>query len=223
MHRILVVSDNLRGAERLRAQLQSAGYQVTMAPSEEEDLARALQERTPDVILVDGSSVVKELGEVRRWLRPKRGPKEVATIVLLEEEDISRLDPGAGWSDFALVPLRSMELIARVRRLLWSLGKEDSTDTIRMDALMIDLRNYSVTLNGDPIELTYKEYQLLRFLATHPGRVFTRDDLLNQVWGYDYYGGTRTVDVHIRRIRAKLGSPYDALIQTVHNVGYRFK
>jgi DNA-binding response OmpR family regulator len=223
MHRVLVVSDSMRSADRLRVQLEACGYQVALSPSPEEDLSRALQERTPDVVVVDGSAVSDSLTELRRRIRSRRGPKEIATLVLVEEEDLERVDPSAGWGDFMLLPVRPAELGARLKRLLWSTGKHDAPDTVRVDSLVIDLRNYTVLVDGQPVELTYKEYQLLRFLATHPGRVFTRDDLLNQVWGYDYYGGTRTVDVHIRRIRAKLGSPYDALIQTVHNVGYRFR
>jgi DNA-binding response OmpR family regulator len=87
--------------------------------------------------------------------------------------------------------------------------------------VIIDEASYSAKVNGRPLDLTYKEFELLRFLAQHPGRVFTREQLLSEVWGYDYFGGTRTVDVHIRRLRAKLGD-LEALIGTVRNVGYRF-
>ena len=92
---------------------------------------------------------------------------------------------------------------------------------LKVSDLVIDLANFEVTLRGKPIDLTYKEYELLKFLATHKERVHTRDTLLNQVWGYDYFGGTRTVDVHVRRVRAKIDDPDGDLIQTVRNVGYR--
>jgi DNA-binding response OmpR family regulator len=98
----------------------------------------------------------------------------------------------------------------------------DAEQLIKVGELVVDQANYAVYIAGQPLELTFKEYELLRFLATHRGRVFTREALLNQVWGYDYYGGNRTVDVHIRRIRAKLGTPYEDLVETVRNVGYRF-
>ena len=110
----------------------------------------------------------------------------------------------------------------RIKLLLWKNNRVDAEQLIKVGDLVVDQANYAVTIAGQPLELTFKEYELLRFLATHRGRVFTREALLNQVWGYDYYGGNRTVDVHIRRIRAKLGTPYEDLVETVRNVGYRF-
>ncbi|MDO4913853.1 MAG: response regulator transcription factor [Bifidobacteriaceae bacterium] len=97
-----------------------------------------------------------------------------------------------------------------------------TNERIHSGDLMVDLEGYTATLCGKPIDLAYKEFELLKYLVQHPGRVFTRTQLLQEVWGYDYYGGTRTVDVHIRRLRAKLGSEYEQLIGTVRNVGYRF-
>ena len=88
--------------------------------------------------------------------------------------------------------------------------------------MLVDTNGYTASLHGHPIDLAYKEFELLKYLVQHPGRVFTRAQLLQEVWGYDYYGGTRTVDVHIRRLRAKLGGEYEHLIGTVRNVGYRF-
>ena len=93
---------------------------------------------------------------------------------------------------------------------------------IRSGELIVDTNGYTATLRGIPIDLAYKEFELLKYLVQHPGRVFTRAQLLQEVWGYDYYGGTRTVDVHIRRLRAKLGGEYEHVIGTVRNVGYRF-
>ncbi|MFB0834077.1 winged helix-turn-helix transcriptional regulator [Arthrobacter halodurans] len=97
----------------------------------------------------------------------------------------------------------------------------DSTE-IRAAGVVIDEASYTAKVHGEPLNLTYKEFELLKYLAQHPGRVFTRDQLLHEVWGYDYYGGTRTVDVHVRRLRAKLGADHEQLIGTVRNVGYRF-
>ncbi|MGQ9524410.1 MAG: winged helix-turn-helix domain-containing protein [Armatimonadota bacterium] len=223
MHRVLIVSGDIRSASRLRTGVESAGHHVTIAFASQKDVARALEERLPDLILVDATTIDEELSELQRWLKPRSRSKEIASVVLLDESGLSAWDTASGWSDFVLLPIRPAELRARMRRALGALDKDKSSDVIRVDGLEIDVRNYTVTVGGEPVELTYKEYQLLRFLASHPGRVFTRDELLNEVWGYDYYGGTRTVDVHIRRIRSKLGSPYDSLIQTVHNVGYRFR
>jgi DNA-binding response OmpR family regulator len=129
---------------------------------------------------------------------------------------------GSGLDDFLLAPYIPAELAARLKLLLWKHNRVDAEQLIKVGELVVDQANYAVYIAGQPLELTFKEYELLRFLATHRGRVFTREALLNQVWGYDYYGGNRTVDVHIRRIRAKLGTPYEDLVETVRNVGYRF-
>ena len=99
----------------------------------------------------------------------------------------------------------------------------DADNLVSCGNLVIDLSNYTVHLSSEPIDLTYKEFELLRFLATNPDRVFGREQLLNKVWGYDFYGGARTVDVHVRRLRAKIESKHDTFIETVRNVGYRFR
>ena len=114
------------------------------------------------------------------------------------------------------------QLLARVRLALLKANGELSADTIKRGDLLIDVANYRVLLNQQPVDLTYKEYELLKFLATNDGKVFTREALLNRVWGYNYYGGARTVDVHIRRIRSKIEAGGAAYIETVRNVGYRF-
>jgi DNA-binding response OmpR family regulator len=112
-------------------------------------------------------------------------------------------------------------------RLRLALGRLTSaaaigSGLIRAGELTIDPDTYAAKLKGRPLDLTYKEFELLKFLAQHPGRVFTRDQLLREVWGYDYFGGTRTVDVHVRRLRAKLGPEYESMIGTVRQVGYKF-
>ncbi|WP_035765684.1 response regulator transcription factor, partial [Arthrobacter sp. H20] len=103
-----------------------------------------------------------------------------------------------------------------------SAAETETSNEIRASGVVIDEASYTARVGGEPLNLTYKEFELLKYLAQHPGRVFTRDQLLHEVWGYDYYGGTRTVDVHVRRLRAKLGADHEQLIGTVRNVGYRF-
>lgn len=120
-------------------------------------------------------------------------------------------------------PFSDAEAAMRVRHLLWRARMEEPPEILTIGDLALDTVNYEVTLAGKPLGLALKEYELLRFLATHPGRVFTREMLLSHVWGDDYYGGARTVDVHIRRLRLKLAPDHDGLITTVHNVGYRFQ
>lgn len=125
------------------------------------------------------------------------------------------------FDDFCLDPFHPREFEARVRHMLASSGGELSGERIEYGPLILDLETYEASVDSQPLDLTFMEYELLRFLAATPGRVFTREVLLSRVWGYEYYGGARTVDVHVRRLRAKLGEEYAALIQTVRSVGYR--
>ena len=116
----------------------------------------------------------------------------------------------------------SVELEARLKHLFWRSGGGTRPELIEYGVLVLNLETYQAAISGRPLDLTYMEYELLKFLASHPGKVFTRETLLSRVWGYEYYGGARTVDVHIRRLRAKLGEEHANLIQTVRSVGYRF-
>jgi DNA-binding response OmpR family regulator len=126
------------------------------------------------------------------------------------------------FDDFCLSPVRQTELEARLKHLFWRTGRGTRPELIEYGPLVLNLETYQAAVSGKPLDLTYMEYELLKFLASHPGKVFTRETLLSRVWGYDYYGGARTVDVHVRRLRAKLGEEHAGLISTVRSVGYRF-
>ena len=126
------------------------------------------------------------------------------------------------FDDFVLAPVDPAELVARLKHLFWRTGTGTRPELIEYGKLVLNLETYQAAIDGHPLDLTYMEYELLKFLATHPGKVFTRETLLSRVWGYEYYGGARTVDVHIRRLRAKLSEEHAQLIQTVRSVGYRF-
>ena len=126
------------------------------------------------------------------------------------------------FDDFCLTPFHPTELQARLVHLLHRTGEAPRGETVEQSGLMLNLETYQASIEGRPLDLTYMEYELLKFLAQNPGKVFTREMLLSRVWGYEYYGGARTVDVHIRRLRAKLGEEHANLIQTVRSVGYRF-
>jgi DNA-binding response OmpR family regulator len=144
-------------------------------------------------------------------------------ILIVTEGGLPAITADWGASDIILDTASPGEIDARIRLAL-DAGKsqaEEGMRTINASGVVIDEQSYSAKVHGVPMDLTFKEFELLRFLAQHPGRVFTRDQLLSEVWGYDYFGGTRTVDVHIRRLRAKLGD-LEGLIGTVRNVGYRF-
>ncbi|HVL52467.1 MAG TPA: response regulator transcription factor [Actinomycetota bacterium] len=126
------------------------------------------------------------------------------------------------FDDFCLTPVRPRELEARVKHLFWRTGQGTRPELVEYGDLVLNLETYQAAISGRPLDLTYMEYELLKFLSSHPGKVFTRETLLSRVWGYDYYGGARTVDVHVRRLRAKLGEERAGLIHTVRSVGYRF-
>jgi two-component system, OmpR family, alkaline phosphatase synthesis response regulator PhoP len=147
--------------------------------------------------------------------------QSVVVIVLVPDTQLDRITVDLAVDDFVTLPAGAPELARRIERALWRRHGIDSENFVHCGALTLDLSNYRITVGGESIVMTFKEYELLRFLAMNTGRVFTREQLLNRVWGYDYFGGARTVDVHIRRIRAKIEIHGHSFIETVRNVGYR--
>ena len=143
-------------------------------------------------------------------------------IAVLGEDVVAGFNPSTVIDDLLVEPFLEAEASLRVRNILWKTRMAAPPEVMVFGDLAIDSSSYEVTIAGETLDLTYKEYELLRFLASNPSKVFTRDMLLSRVWGEDYYGGTRTVDVHVRRLRLKLGVQHDSVIGTVRNVGYRF-
>ncbi|MGH7754054.1 MAG: winged helix-turn-helix domain-containing protein [Gemmatimonadales bacterium] len=182
-------------------------------------------ERLADDDAPDADAIVLDLRDIRpaafEILSQAYGEWGTVMIALVEESQLDRLTADLGVDDFMMLPGDVRELQRRVERALWRRHGIDSENFVRCGALTIDLGNYRVTVDGQPLVMTFKEYELLRFLTMNAGRVFTREQLLNRVWGYDYYGGARTVDVHIRRIRSKIEIHGHGFIETVRNVGYR--
>ncbi len=169
-----------------------------------------------DVLVVDARA---DLGQGRDACLAASSRGEPPVLLLLGTGGLAVVQDAWGAADFVLDSAEPAELDARVRLLA---GRRGSTSVIKAGPITIDEDGYTAAASGRPLDLTYTEFELLRHLATHPGRVLTRENLLSEVWGYDYYGGTRTVDVHIRRLRAKLGPEAEGHITTVRNVGYRF-
>jgi DNA-binding response OmpR family regulator len=152
------------------------------------------------------------------------GDEALADLPVVLAVEPSQLDAGTDVLDaheLIVTPFCAEELRARIARARRRVHGIEEGDVVRIGSLEINLATYQVQIGDEPVDFAYMEYELLKFLATHPGRVFSREALLNRVWGYDYYGGARTVDVHVRRVRAKLGSEHGR-IQTVRSVGYRF-
>ncbi len=150
--------------------------------------------------------------------------KQVPVLLLINGRQIDDLELRDDlYDDFCLTPFHPRELERRLSHVLWRAGVGPGRhDLIEYDVLVLNVETYQASVKGVPLELTYMEYELLKFLAGNPGKVFTREVLLSRVWGYDYFGGARTVDVHIRRLRAKLGDEHASMIQTVRSVGYSF-
>jgi DNA-binding response OmpR family regulator len=176
---------------------------------------------SPDVILVDARRNLTEARGTCRLLHAT-GPG-VPLFAVVEESGLVAISADWGLDDLLLASAGPAEVDARLRLAVGRLGgATHSEGLIRVEELSIDPNTYAAKLKGRPLDLTYREFELLKFLAQHQGRVFTRGQLLREVWGYDFFGGTRTVDVHVRRLRAKLGSEYESMIGTVRQVGYKF-
>jgi DNA-binding response OmpR family regulator len=147
---------------------------------------------------------------------------EVPSLVAVTVGQAQRLDGNDGFDDFVLVPYVPAELYMRIRRAEWRRSEFAGKERIKIGAMCIDLAGHEVTVDGRVVDLTHQEFALLKFLSQNRGRVFSREQLLNRVWGVNYYGGSRTVDIHVRRLRMKLGPVADP-IETVRGVGYKMK
>lgn len=198
----------------LVATLAEAGCEAHLAA----DLAAALDLKAnvrPELILLHGCEATVS-GKLRRH------PPQLQAVycALLERERLGALEVAGGYDDFLTLPLLPAEVAARVRLWRWRREQIDSSGTMRAGPLVVDLANLRVSIEGETVSLTFKEYELLCLLLRRRGQVLTRDHILDVIWGPDYYGGNRTVDVHIRRLRTKLPEVAD-LIVTVHGIGYR--
>ncbi len=177
---------------------QNSGYDLVVLEARGDASARIAQAER--LLIEDGSAALLVIADEAK-LGSFRLPVQIKT-------------------DFVVHGAGSEECTARIRNLLWPGDESTPSDLLVVDAMTINLATYQVTVAGDPLDFTYLEYALLAFLVTHPGRTYSRDALLRRVWGFDYYGGSRTVDVHVRRVRAKLGPDLAQHLETIRSVGY---
>ncbi len=191
-------------------------HRVRTLPAEAASLVNA---PTADLIIVDARQDLASAKSLCKILNTTGA--SVPLVLVLTEGGLTAVSADWGVDDVVLESAGPAEIDARLRLVIGRLSQEKSGSKIQASGVVIDEASYSAKVHGRPLDLTFKEFELLRFFATHPSRVFTREQLLSEVWGYDYFGGTRTVDVHVRRLRAKLGD-LESLIGTVRNVGYRF-
>ena len=218
MNQVLLI-DASEELQPLALALGDAGFTVAHATL---DRALAPGAAAPSVMMVSLLGRA-DIQAVRSLLRSRELLPETATFAVIRSDQLPTLEPSLAFDDFIVHPALADEVVARLRRAIWRKSGVESDNTLRAGDLLMDLGNYKVYIAGRAIDLTYKEYELLRFLATNRDKVFTREALLNRVWGYDFYGGARTVDVHIRRLRSKIEEGHHhTFIETVRNVGYRF-
>lgn len=198
--------------------LRLAGWRVRVAARDEP--IDELAVHSPDVIVIDVAR-----GALAVTVERIRGGPGTEATPLLAAVDADELRDAAllkRLTDFCVRPAHKEELAARLRRMLNRPAVTQRGSLLAVGGLVIDQRGFTATLDGAPLDLAYQEFQLLRFLVAHPDQAFSREQLLARVWGWDYYGGSRTVDIHVRRIRAKLGHPAASWLQTIRHVGYRW-
>ena len=217
---LLLLTPTAGGSAQVLPALGLLGHRVRVLPMEPSAL---LDAPDSDVLILDAR---RDLATARSTCRLLRATGlNVPLMLVVTEGGLTVVTAEWAAADILLEDASPAEVEARIRLVIErsTAAEPDEADAeISSGDLTVDAGGYTARVRGRPLDLTYKEFELLKYLAQHPGRVFTRAQLLQEVWGYDYYGGTRTVDVHVRRLRAKLGPEHEQLIGTVRNVGYRF-
>jgi DNA-binding response OmpR family regulator len=220
MRRILLVGEDGELAEDLKGKLADLGFRMSSVSLGQRALEAVWHDR-PDLILVHYSTNPGKVRSFCKELKKDDEARGVPIVALVPEEKSGQFDLLGVAEDFVLLPCRPDELELRLKQIEWKKHLALPDEGIRIGDLVIDFVGYEVLFQGIPVALTYREYELLKFLVIHPNRVFSRNVLLQKVWGYRAYVGTRTVDIHIRRLRSKLGE-VGSRIHTVRNVGYKF-
>lgn len=220
MYRIVVATVPARQAYFLRA-FAERGYRWAFAGDEASTADEVLRTAT-DALVVDAAALGEGAEGLVQSVKRIGGLEDLPVLAVLSEKAVGLRPLQGPWDEFVLDPLRPGELVLRVESLL-ARRRGTTGEQMSIGPVTIDFDKYEVTRNGRRVSLTYKEHELLRFLASNPDKPFTREALLDRVWGSDYIGGVRTVDVHVRRLRAKLGDLRGKTIETVRGVGYRFR
>ena len=223
--RILIVEDEKNIVDILSFNLSKEGYETLEAYDGEAGLQLAL-EQNPDLILLDLMLPKMNGFDVCRSLRRENRSTPVIMLTAREEETDKVLGLELGADDYVVKPFETKEVVARIKAVLRRYGSnaEEQVKEVRYDKLSINLTNYELKVDGVAIDTPPKEMELIYHLASNPNRVFTRDQLLDEVWGFDYYGDSRTVDVHVKRLREKLEGVSDKwALKTVWGVGYKFE
>lgn len=221
MLRLLIVAPASKALAELCTALSQKDFACSTATLDDE-VTELIARQSPDLLLVE---VGGRQPDSAAWqlVHKLKSERPLPVLALVAGEVSEEINGYLEVDDFLTRPYDVSELAVRVNRLLQNRREVSGSELIKCGSLVVDVTNCDVTVGGRAVELTFKEYELLKLLAANRGRVYTRQDLLNKVWGYDYYGGDRTVDVHVRRLRSKIEGPGDTFIETVRNIGYRFK
>jgi two-component system alkaline phosphatase synthesis response regulator PhoP len=217
---VLIITRDNETKSTLRESLARYGLKSSFT-SCNNGIREAIVTMKPDILLFEVDVDQPGAGTAELIERVKKR-ENLPVIALIPAELLDRVNLDTDTDDFLAGPYNIRELIIRINRLLRKKAGEEDSEQIKSQGLTIDLATCEVTVNGKIVELTFKEYELLKLLAGNPGRVYTREVLLDKIWGYDYFGGDRTVDVHIRRLRSKIEDAGHTYIETVRNIGYRF-
>jgi DNA-binding response OmpR family regulator len=217
---LLFLSDQHQDVRELLPAFPLAPWRLHKAPLKATKV-ESLVTMHPDALIVDGTGDLATAEEATRILALAWEIGLPPILVVVDHNGANSFRFEVGADDFLLTDASQEEIAARLGFLIRRAGRGEEATVLKVGDVSVNPDNYQVYVRGRPLDLTYKEFELLKFLAQRPGRVCDRDLLLREVWGYDYYGGTRTVDVHVRRLRAKLGPEHEALIETIRNVGYR--
>ena len=217
MERVLIIADDSKTADTLQQVVSSGGYNCITV--NQDDVWKVIDRQPPHLIIVDNSHRFND--NFWKSVLDIKKQKKLPVMALIGAGSLAGLDDYPEIDDFVIYPCDDAELLLRIKRLLQA-RESDNHEKIRCEGLIIDLVTCEVTIDGKKAELTYKEFELLKLMASHRGRVFNREALLDKIWGYDYYGGDRTVDVHMRRLRSKIEDANHTYIETVRNIGYRF-
>ena len=219
VHRVALLAGQNNGVGPLVDMLGRAGL-ACLRGSDLSELDGDGPEQQPEAALVDLASIDQAQG---RQLIEQCKDRRIPVLALAPLDGESQYDPTLNPDELVFYPVREGELLPRLQQAVYRVRGPASSQVLRAGELTIDLERYEVMVAGRRVSLKYKEFQLLVLLASNPGRVYSRESLLSQVWEYDYLGGTRTVDVHVRRLRSKIESPGRTFIETIYQVGYRFK
>lgn len=222
MNNVLIVSNEMDRVRDLSAGLSRMGFSCT-ACIYADDVIEQDQRQSFSVVLVDISSVSPQGDSAWRWFRKLKLRRLLPVVALVSSSTLPTVIDDHGLDDFIVKPWDLAELSTRISKLAARASRTKEDTIIKAGDLSIDPVRCEVEVGGRLMTLTFKEYELLKLLATNKGKVFTREALLNEIWGYDYYGGDRTVDVHIRRLRSKIEDTEHTFIDTVRNIGYKFK